>query len=194
MAEGLSATFDGGQTGLDANKEIEHKINTMAQGQSPEDLELTMALQTYWNESDTNRKSGLNPREDKWRSNLNLYWNRYDFSKKAQWQSKETMPEVPAFVDRFAAAMKEALVSVPDSFYEVIDPADEEGDLAQAVQRMTDVLLTKVGRSQNGQILAFPAIFEEQCKLGAIMAMSNVVPWKNDVPGGRGAVETVDPR
>lgn len=194
MADNLPPTFDGGATGLENGKAIERGLDDFAKQQSPEDLELVMALQGYWNESDSNRKSGLNPREDKWRENLNLYWNRYDWSKKAQWQSKETMPEVPAFVDRFAAAMKEALVALPEGFYTVTDPADAENDLAETVQNITDVILTRVGRTASGTIIPFSAFFEEQCKLGAIMAMCNTVTWKTDVPGGRVAMETVDPR
>src|ERR1700678_2601210 len=99
----FTATFDAGATGLASGKapDVEVAVNNLALTQDAGDLELVQALQGYWNESDNNRKSGLNPREDKWRENLNLYWNRVDFSKKAQWQSKETMPEVPAFVDRF---------------------------------------------------------------------------------------------
>lgn len=194
MPSALPPTFDGGAVGLESTKRIEAELDNYARTQDPEDLEMVMALQGYWNESDTNRKSGLNPREDKWRMNLNLYWNRYDFSKKAQWQSRETMPEVPAFVDRFAAAMKEALIALPEGFYNVIDPADEERDLAQAVQNVTDVLLTRVGRTSSGQIIPFSSVFEEQCKMGAIMAMAGAVTWKNDVPEGRVAIEPVDPR
>lgn len=195
----MVVTFDAGQSGLSntqvPNSDITAAIENLAKGQDPRDLELVMGLQSYWNEADTNRKSGLNPREDKWRENLNLYWNRVDFSKKAQWQSRNTMPEVPAFVDRFASAMKEALISLPDGFYTVTDPADAENDLAGAVQDITDVILSTCGRTQqNGQIIPFAGFFEEQCKLGALMAMSNVVTWKNDVPGGRVAMETTDPR
>lgn len=198
MAEGYITnppTYDGGSTGFTSQSKEAAQLDALAGAQSPEDLEIVTALQSYWNEADSNRKNGLNPREDKWRENLNLYWNRYDFSKKAQWQSRETMPEVPGFVDRFAAAMKETLISLPDGFYTVIDPEDEERDIAEAVERMTDVMLTKTGRSlQAGQVLPFVSVFEEQCKLGALMAMSSVVTWKNDIPGGRVAVETVDPR
>lgn len=184
------ATLDpSGGIGLSATKQPESDIS-----RDPEDQQMVMALQSYWNESDSNRKSGLNPRDDKWRDNLNLYWNRHDFSKKASWQAKETMPEVPSYVDRFAAAMKEALVATPEGFYNVTDPADEDGDIADAVKRMTDVWLTRTGRNQVGQLIPFSAFFEEQCKLGALTAMSNVVTWKEDVPGGRVACETVDPR
>jgi len=195
----LNPTFDGGATGLSPSRDPDGSqamrgLDAIANQQSPEDLEIVQSLQGYWNESDSNRKSGLNPREDKWRENLNLYWNRVDFSKKAQWQSRETMPEVPAFVDRFAAAMKEALVALPDGFYDIVDPADDEGDIAGALQDVTDVMLTRVGRSASGQIIPFSSVFEEQCKLGALMAMSSTVTWKKDVPEGRVAIETVDPR
>lgn len=187
MAE-ANPTFDGGAVGLSPTKDPHYKA------QSPEDLEVVQSLQGYWNEADTNRKSGLNPRDDKWKENLDLYWNRYDWSKKAEWQARETMPEVPTYVDRFAAAMKEALIATPDGFYEVTDPADQEGDLTQTIKRMTDVWLSRAGRNQMGQLIPFSAVFEEQMKLGALMAYSAVVTWKNDVPGGRVAVETVDPR
>lgn len=183
-------TFDAGAVGLSPTKTPEAD----AIARDPQDMELAMSLQSYWNEADNNRKSGLNPRDDKWRDNLNLYWNRFDFSKKAAWQAKETMPEVPSYVDRFAAAMKEALVATPEGFYTVTDPADQDGDISGAIKRMTDVWLTKTGRNQIGQIIPFSAFFEEQMKLGALTALSNVVTWKDDIPGGRVAVETVDPR
>lgn len=181
-------TYDAGATGLSA------KEDPYVKTQTPEDLEIVSALQGYWNESDNNRKSGLNPRDDKWRENLNLYWNRFDWSKKAAWQARETMPEVPTYVDRFAAAMKEALIATPEGFYTVTDPADKENDLANSVKRMTDVMLTRIGKSTNGQILPFSAVFEEQMKLGAIIACAGAVTWKTDVPGGRVAFETIDPR
>lgn len=156
--------------------------------------EIVRVLEGYRIEAEQNRKSGLNPRDDQWRKNVNLYWNRYDFSQKLDWQAKETMPEVPSFVDRFAASLKEALLATPEGFYTVTDPYDKEGDMAQSIKRMMDASLTTVGRNQLGTPLAFPAVFEEQMKLGAIMACSGVVLWKNDVPGGRVAIETVDPR
>lgn len=186
----LPPTFDSGAVGLSPDK----KPGQDKYERDPDDLELVSSLQSYWNEADNNRKSGLNPRDDKWRDNLNLYWNRYDFSKKAQWQAKETMPEVPSYVDRFAAAMKQALVATPEGFYNVIDPADKESDIATAVKHMTDVWLTKTGRNQVGGVMPFASVFEEQMKLGALTALSSVVTWKDDIPGGRVAVETVDPR
>ncbi len=151
-------------------------------------------LEGYLQEAQDARRGGLNPRDDKWEENLHLYWNRHDFSRKAAWQAKETMPEVPTFVDRFAAALKEALVASPTGFYTITDPADREGDLTLAIKRMTDVWLSTCGRNQTGTCLSFPAVFEEQAKMGALMACSSVVTWKTDIKYGRVAVETVDPR
>lgn len=156
--------------------------------------EIVNVLRSYWHEADNARRSGLNPRDGKWKQNLDLYWNRVDFGEKASWQAQETMPEVPGFVDRFAAAMKEALVASPDGFYTIKDPADNEQDLTPALKRITDVWLSRAGRNQNGTLLPFGTVFEEQCKLGALMATSSVVTWKKDTPHGRVAVETVDPR
>jgi hypothetical protein len=126
--------------------------------------------------------------------NLDMYWNRMDFTGKAKWQAKEVMPEVPQYVDRFASALKEAMISVPEGFYTVTDPADEEHDLAAAVKELTDMWLGKTGRNYNGTPLEFSTVFEEQCKLGALTAMCSTVTWKTDVPGGRVAVDAVDPR
>lgn len=159
-----------------------------------EPTEIVRVLEGYKQEAVQNRQSGPNNRDDKWDENLDLYWNRYDFSEKADWQAKETMPEVPAFVDRFAAALKDALVAAPNGFYTIDDPADQEQDLGRAIKEMTDVWLSTCGRNQMGTPLGFPTVFEEQTKLGAIMACSSATTWKNDVPKGRVAIETVDPR
>lgn len=148
----------------------------------------------YLAEARSNRETGMNPRDEKWRENINLYWGRYDFSDKAEWQAKERMPEVASFVDRFAGALKDALVSSPQGFYTVTDPADEEGDIALKLKAMTDMWLSECGRNQTGTCLDFSSVFEEQCKLGALMACCSTVTWKGDTKWGRVAVETTDPR
>lgn len=156
--------------------------------------EIVSTLQDYFREADENRKGGMNPRDAKWQQNLDLYWNRYDFSNKMDWQAKEAMPEVPGFVDRFAAALKEALIQTPEGFFTVSDPADTENDMSQAIKRVMDVWLSTAGRNQVGQLLPFSAVFEEQMKMGAIMASTTVTTWKNDYKDGRVAVESGDPR
>ncbi len=171
----------------------------MAEFKPPEpealsDSEIAMQLEGYRQEAEQARRGGLNPRDDKWRDNMDLYWNRFDFTAKAPWQAKEVLPEVPSFVDRFAAALKEALIAAPNGFYNIVDPADEEKDLGYAIKRMTDLWLSTSGRNQNGIPLGFEAVFDEQVKLGALTAMSSKVLWKEDVKGGRVAIETVDPQ
>ena len=102
-----------------ANGEITGGQKPTPSPQSDTALRIQSALTSYWNEADNARKGGLNPRDDKWRQNLDLYWNRVDFSRKADWQAKETMPEVPGYVDRFAAALKEGeaiLFSTPEPY------------------------------------------------------------------------------
>lgn len=157
-------------------------------------LEIVGVLNGYMNEADNNRKGGLNPRDIKWQQNLDLYWGRRDYSKKANWQSRAIMPEVPSYVDRFAAALKESMIAAPGGFYTVTDPADRDGDLAQAIKKITDMFLSRTGRNMLGTILPFSAVFEEQMKLGAIMATNAAVVWKGDVDHGRVAIETIDPR
>lgn len=179
---------------LDTYGGVEFAGDPKIVGAKDDTTEIINTLQDYFAEADNNRKSGLNPRDDMWRRNLDLYWNRYDFTSKQSWQSQETMPEVPNFVDRFAAALKEALIQTPDSFYTVTDPADTENDMGSAIKRVVDVWLSTAGRNQTGQLLPYSAVFEEQMKMGAIMASAAVVTWKNDVDGGRVAVESIDPR
>lgn len=162
--------------------------------QSLQPDEIVKVLEGYRREATTARMTGLNPRDDKWRENLALYWNRWDFSKKASWQAQETMPEVPTFVDRFAASMKEALNSTPKGFYSVEDDTDTERDLADAIKRMTDVWLARVGYNQVGQCMDFSGVFEEQMKLGALMGCAATCSWKEDVKYGRVSLESVDPQ
>lgn len=157
-------------------------------------LEIVSSLNDYWREADENRRSGMNPRDDKWQQNLDLYWNRWDFTNKQEWQAQEGMPEVPGFVDRFAAALKEALMQSPQGFYTVTDPSDTENDMAQAIKRVTDVWLTTAARNQVGQTMHYSSAFEEQMKMGAIMASASITTWKDDYPGGRVSVEAQDPR
>ena len=155
---------------------------------------IVQTLEGYRLEAEEGRKGGPSGRDAKWEENVNLYWNRFDYSKKAAWQSKAVTPEVPTFVDRFAAALKEALSATPDSFYTVQDDTDAEGDLAQAIKRATDVWLQRVGRNQMGQIIGFNGVFEEQMKLGALMSTCALITWKDDVPLGRVSIEALEPR
>jgi hypothetical protein len=106
-------------------------------GQGEDSVTIVNVLTGYKHEAEENRKAGFNPRDQKWQENWDLYWGRYNFQSKASWQAKEVMPEVSSYVDRFAAAMKEALIANPAGFYDVTDPADTEGDLTRGIKRMS---------------------------------------------------------
>lgn len=175
-----------------ADIEAPTQMPTMARLQKNEDLAFRLMEQKA--EAANARKTGMNPREQKWSENWDLYWGRHDFSNKASWQSQHVMPEVPSFVDRFAAAFKGALVSTNNQFYTVDDPYDAENNLADSIKKINDVYLSTSGKNMLGTPMDFPSVFEEQVKMSAITAASAVVLWRNDVKGGRVAIETVDPR
>ncbi len=163
-------------------------------GESDKSREIVQILTGYKREAENNRTGGPAGRDEKWRKNLNHYWGIHDFSHKQDWQSKVVMPDVASYVDRFAAAMKEALVATPNGFYTVVNPSDPNNDLTQPIKSLTDVWLSAAGFNQTGSIVGFPAVFEEQMKMGALMASAAVVQWRADRPYGRVSVETVDPR
>jgi hypothetical protein len=178
-------------------------IATQARGQNGTNFAGTISplitiLEAYRIEAWQARISGRNPRDVKWRENLDLYWNRFDFSKKARWQSTAILPEVPQFVDKFAAAMTEALVASQNGngeFFTVEDPADAEGDITKAIKAMLKVWLDEVAVTPNGHPLSFLAVFPDFVKLGALMNMAAIVLWK-ERPDGTGyvSVEPLDPR
>lgn len=156
--------------------------------------EVVQTLESYRREAVEARKTGPNARDKVWEQNVDLYWNRYDHSQKADWQSREVMPEAPQFVDRWAAAMREALTNDAE-WFAVEDPNDEGDDLAPTIRKFMEVLLARVGRNQMGQPMDFAGVFEEQMKLGAMMACHGVVIWREDVNGkGYVSVEPADPR
>lgn len=162
--------------------------------QRPDREEIASILTGYLREAEEARKGGMNPRDDKWSEILDLYWNRYDFGEKADWQAKEITPQVPTFVDRFAAALKEAFGVAAAGMYTVLDPSDTQHALTEPIKRMTDAWLSTAGRNASGQPLGFEAVFEDQMKMAALMASTAVVTWKDDTEHGRVAVETEDPR
>lgn len=156
--------------------------------------EVVQTLESYRREAVEARKTGPNARDAVWEKNVDLYWNRYDHSQKADWQSREVMPEAPLFVDRWAAAMREALTNDAEWFV-VEDPSDKGDDLKNTIRKFMEVLLSRVGRNQMGQPMDFAGVFEEQMKLGAMMACAGVVLWRKDVNGkGYVSVEPADPR
>lgn len=157
--------------------------------------QIVQILVSYRNEAEEARKSGPNGRDETWRYNWDLYWGRYDFSKKADWQSKIVMPEAPAFVDRWAAAMREALIQ-DAKFFDIEDPADLDGDMVGHIERLILFALGRCGRTPQGQRQSFDAVFEDVMKSGALMTASLAVTWAADrvAPRGYVAIAPVDSR
>lgn len=153
-----------------------------------EPTQLVNILETYKTQAKNARQTGPNPRDEIWRFNWDLYWNRLDFSKKAPWQSKTVMPEAAQGVDRWSAAMREALVQATD-WYTPIVPGDIGKDMEPMIRKLMDYLLSQCGRTPEGHTTDFSAVFEEQMKLGCIMMTNAVVTWKGYV-----SVESSDPR
>lgn len=153
-------------------------------------------LNAYRVEAEHARDSGDNPRTEVWKNNIDRYWGRYDMSRKASWQSKLVLPEVPQYVDRWASAMREALDAAPQLFTIEDDAgAGINEPLIPHLERVMKVLLARCSRTPDGHFASFSSLFEEQMKLGAMMALCAAVTWKTDPTGwGWVSVETVDPR
>lgn len=158
------------------------------------DEEIVQILEGYRTEAEYARLAGPNSRDMTWLQNLDLYWNRYDFSKKAPWQAREVMPELPMYVDRFAAAMRTALVS-SERFFTVQVTGDEERDMADVIRKFMVVQLRRIGRSPSNHPVDFLAVFEEIMKFGALMMNCAIVLQKPDplTGGSYTALEPVDP-
>lgn len=152
---------------------------------------LVTILATYRAEAEVARQSGWGERDEIWSSNADLYWNRFDFSGKADWQSKQVMPEASLYIDRWAAALRAALV-VPGVWYSVETHFQE---LEPAFRKFLSFWLERCGTTPTGYHTDFARVFEDQAKLAALMACAASVTWEeNPDGGGRVRVDTVDPR
>jgi len=152
---------------------------------------LVTTLTSYRAEAETARNSGWGQRDDVWRSNTDLYFNRFDFSGKADWQSKQAMPEASLYIDRWAAALRSALV-VPGVWYSVESHMTE---LEPAFRKFLGYWLDRCGTAPTGYNVGFDRVFEDQTKLAALMACAASVTWEPAKGGGgRVRVDTVDPR
>lgn len=160
---------------------------------SVDDQIIATILGSYKNEAENARKSGPSPRDTIWRQNWERYWGRYDQSKKAEWQAKYVMPETPQFVDRWAAAMREALTQ-NGRWYQAVDESGQSNELSPHIERLMDVLLGRVGRTHDGHTTDFASVFEDQMKMGALMACCASVGFGESHEGDWPFVSTVDPR
>jgi len=152
------------------------------------------ALAGYKREAQEARRGGPNARDQVWEDNWDLYWGRMDYSDKADWQSTEVMPEAPQYVDRWSAAMREAL-NQGGPWFEPVDPADPDSELTPHIRRFMDYLLARCGRTPDGHPTDFSSVFEDMMKIATIMQIGATVTWRNDSQtGGYVAVDVADPR
>lgn len=159
-----------------------------------DDQEIVQILFGYANEAEQGRREGSAPRDEVWEANWDRYWGRYSQENKAPWQSRHVMPEIPQFVDRWAAAMREALDAAGQDFYMPRDLSGQQDQLMQKIKQVMDTLLSRCSFTPDGHRTGFSNLFEDQMKMGAIMACCATVTWRDDDQGGWIACETVDPR
>lgn len=154
---------------------------------------LIKILQGYKQEAENDRKGGDSTRDAIWDENVKLYWGKFAdlgyFKNKEPWQSKEVMPEIPMFVDRWAASMREA-INKPGDFFAVNMPDDPNGQFEPAIKKFIVYLLSKCGRNQSGHPVDFSTVFEQILKMMAMMTGTASVTWKGDYV----AVEALDAR
>lgn len=141
-------------------------------------------------ESRTSRESGHNPRRDQWERNYDDYWGRTNTTGKQSWQADERLPTVADHVERFTAAMREALGAAGDNFYRFEDRAGKSGRLESLSKRILDAALAHCSQNVTGQHVGFPSVFAKAVKAGAMTRFAMSVTWQN----GRLRIENVDSR
>lgn len=143
-----------------------------------------------WHEAQTARETGPNPRKREWQMNWDAYWGRVDGSGKADWQANERLPTVADYVERFVAAMREALTAAGGEFYRFEDALGRSGQLESLVKRIMDAALAHCSSNVTGQHVAFPAVFANAVKAGCMSRIALAVTWRE----GRLRIDNVDAR
>jgi len=145
-------------------------------------------LQGYIAESRDDRLAGLSSRDQIWRENAQLYWMRKDFSHKEAWQSKQQMPDVPNYTDRFSATIGRLLRAAGD-WYSVEDLIDENNTIEDTVKKGLRVQFAQCSRNRTGQPVDFTAVFPQVIKHGCIKACAVSVTAGED---GNVRIDPVD--
>lgn len=157
------------------------------------DQDILNTLDSYRREAEEARKSGPSPRDTVWKANWERYWGKYDFTDKEKWQSRYVMPEAPQYVDRWAAAMREAL-DAGGEWFEIEDELGTNAELIPHIKKLMKIMLGRCMFTPDGHTADFSAVFEEQMKMGAIMMLCAAVTWRDSEDGGWLNIATVDPR
>lgn len=156
-----------------------------------DDEQIVQILEGYRLEAEYARLAGPNSRDLTWLQHLDLYYNRFDFSRKAAWQAREVLPEFPQYVDRFATALRMALMQAP--FFNVAVDNDSEGTIAGVIEKFMNVLLRRLGRTPSGHPSDFSALFEEAMKMGAMSLPIGMVTYKDGGDYGYTSLDLEDP-
>ena len=127
-----------------------------------DDQELVKLLSAYNHECEEGRRN----REDVWDENIDLYWQRLDYSQKAEHQAQNIMPQVPQFVDRFAATTSNALFQTGQWY--TIDAPDGLKEFVPLVRAIVDHWLDRAGEDALQKQQGFEMIFEDMIKMGAL--------------------------
>lgn len=156
---------------------------------SQEDSDLLQTLLGYFHEAKEARESGPADRDNNWLANWRAYWSHYDTTKKAKWQATEQMPEVPTFVERFVAGMRQALVRA-GQWFTITDPIEGQTKVTKLIEKVITAQLKRSGRNATGQKIGFSHEFGQIIKSGTLMAQCASVGWED----GSIRIQAVDPR
>lgn len=171
------------------------ELSPFAEAQPAEPEIATEALldlsRGYFNEADSHRRSGTEPRDDTWDANWDAYWSRYDWSDKAEWQAREMLPEVQNFVERFAASLRQALLQNPD-WFEIDDPTGRNEMIAEQAEKLVRFFLDRASTNVTGQPVGFSHVFAQMVKSGCMMKCDIAVTW--DAADQRVRIDPVDSR
>ena len=168
-------------------------IPAEADPKSVTDQDILNILDTYRREAEEGRSTGPSPRDSVWDANWNRYWGKYDMSDKASWQSTYVMPEAPQYIDRWAAAMREAL-DTGGEWFDVEDETGKYSALLPHVKKLMKIMLGKCSFTPDGHTADFSSVFEDQMKMGALMQLCASITWRGTPDEGWIHVASVDPR
>ena len=146
-----------------------------AQGTTRTPSQIATILQGYLTEA----REGRTERDRVWQGQWDLYWQNMDFSQKAPWQSQVVMPQGPQFIERFAAAMKQALMQAGKEWYTIDAPPGMSRELLPAVKLILDYWLDRAGMTATTPALGFPVVFEDAMKMAAISKFEIAVTSKD---------------
>lgn len=156
-----------------------------------DEAELVQLCRQFKEEARSAREGGSEPRDKVWSDNLDLYMGRMDFSHKADWQHQEVMRDATKLVDRFAAAIKRALLQ-PGKFYKTKDLTPGLEPIYASIERLLDAQLERCSTTISGAETRFAHGVSKVLKTGAVMMMAAAVTYDRDT--NRTRMDPVDPR